>query len=166
MTIKAITLAQPWATLIAIGAKKIETRSWKTNYRGPLAIHAAKDIPKYAYDLAKHDFAEYLYGVGILPTGCIVAFGWLVDCVKVLEFCGLDDMRVESAHDGSRRIMHISRDEFRVGNFEAGRFAWLLDRVEKVRPSIDPGHGFHRGLWNWTPPVEVQCRIDELRRTR
>lgn len=39
---KALTLWQPWATLIAIGAKTIETRSWSTNHRGPLAIHAAK----------------------------------------------------------------------------------------------------------------------------
>lgn len=39
---KAITLYQPWATLVALGKKKIETRSWKTDYRGPLAIHVAK----------------------------------------------------------------------------------------------------------------------------
>lgn len=39
---KAITLWQPWASLIACGAKTIETRSWGTPYRGPLAIHASK----------------------------------------------------------------------------------------------------------------------------
>lgn len=39
---KAITLHQPWASLIALGVKTIETRAWSTNYRGPLAIHAAK----------------------------------------------------------------------------------------------------------------------------
>lgn len=38
---KALTLWQPWASLIAVGAKTIETRSWSTTYRGPLAIHAA-----------------------------------------------------------------------------------------------------------------------------
>jgi hypothetical protein len=43
---KALTLTQPWATLVAIGAKTIETRSWPTSYRGPLAIHAAKGYPK------------------------------------------------------------------------------------------------------------------------
>lgn len=43
---KAITLTQPWATLVAIGAKRIETRSWATRYRGPLAIHAAKGIER------------------------------------------------------------------------------------------------------------------------
>lgn len=38
---KALTIWQPWATAIAIGAKRIETRSWETHYRGPIAIHAA-----------------------------------------------------------------------------------------------------------------------------
>lgn len=39
---KAITIRQPWASLIAAGVKTIETRSWSTKYRGPLAIHAGK----------------------------------------------------------------------------------------------------------------------------
>ena len=41
---KAITIYQPWARLIANGVKTIETRTWQTRYRGPLAIHAAKKI--------------------------------------------------------------------------------------------------------------------------
>lgn len=40
--LKAITLLQPWASLVAMGAKTIETRPYATQYRGPLAIHAAK----------------------------------------------------------------------------------------------------------------------------
>ena len=39
---KAITIWQPWAFLLAMGAKQYETRSWETAYRGPIAIHAAK----------------------------------------------------------------------------------------------------------------------------
>ena len=39
---KVLTLFQPWATLVILGEKKIETRSWKTNYRGEIAIHAGK----------------------------------------------------------------------------------------------------------------------------
>lgn len=39
---RAITLWQPWASAVALGSKTIETRHWSTNYRGPLAIHAAK----------------------------------------------------------------------------------------------------------------------------
>ena len=43
---KAITIWQPWASLIACGAKKYETRSWPTKYRGPIAIHAAAKDPR------------------------------------------------------------------------------------------------------------------------
>lgn len=43
--LKAITIWQPWASLIACGAKQYETRSWKTDYRGPIAIHAAAKRP-------------------------------------------------------------------------------------------------------------------------
>src|SRR5688500_9822529 len=42
--IRALTLHQPYATLVAVGAKTIETRSWSTNYRGRIAIHAAKGL--------------------------------------------------------------------------------------------------------------------------
>jgi hypothetical protein len=40
--VKALSLWQPWASLVALGVKTIETRSWSTSYRGPLAIHAAR----------------------------------------------------------------------------------------------------------------------------
>lgn len=42
---KAITLHQPWASLVVVGAKTVETRSWATSYRGPLVVHAGKRPP-------------------------------------------------------------------------------------------------------------------------
>jgi len=44
MLIKAISLWQPWASAMALGFKKNETRHWATKYRGPLLIHAAQKI--------------------------------------------------------------------------------------------------------------------------
>lgn len=44
---KALTIIQPWATLIASGHKMNETRSWKTNYRGEVLIHAGKNPKDY-----------------------------------------------------------------------------------------------------------------------
>lgn len=44
---KALTLCQPWASLIAWGEKQYETRSWSTDYRGLLAIHASKRPSDY-----------------------------------------------------------------------------------------------------------------------
>src|SRR3982751_1322426 len=80
---KALTLTQPWATLVAIGAKRIETRSWSTTYRGEVAIHAAKGFPRDCHELcATEPFLSVLKAAGFthtreLPTGVIVADGVL-----------------------------------------------------------------------------------------
>ena len=63
---KAISICQPWATLIAIGAKRFATRSWKTDYRGLLAIHAGKTKVPLAMSLCDRDpfkAALALYGI-------------------------------------------------------------------------------------------------------
>ena len=59
---RALSLRQPWASMIADGSKTIETRTWRTNYRGPLAIHASARP------------------CGDLPTGGIIAVALLYDC--------------------------------------------------------------------------------------
>ena len=47
---KAITIKQPFATLIAEGIKEYEFRTWKTKYRGEILIHAGKGINKKAME--------------------------------------------------------------------------------------------------------------------
>ncbi|MCP4021388.1 MAG: ASCH domain-containing protein, partial [Desulfobacteraceae bacterium] len=81
---KAITLEQPFASLVSIGAKTIETRPWSTEYRGLVAIHAAnisiQSIDPYCRNI--------LYSAGLnyekLPLGKIVAIAHLVDCKEVI----------------------------------------------------------------------------------
>ena len=58
---KALSLTQPWASLVVTGAKRFETRSWTTSYRGPLLIHAAKAFPTYARDFC-------ISVIGLRPT--------------------------------------------------------------------------------------------------
>lgn len=81
---KAITLEQPFASLVSIGAKTIETRPWSTDYRGPLAIHAA-DIATQVVDSYCQSI---LFSAGLdcekLPLGKIVAIAHLVDCQEVI----------------------------------------------------------------------------------
>lgn len=48
--VKALTMTDPWGTLVALGAKRIEIRSWSTPHNGPLAIHVAKSLPAWASD--------------------------------------------------------------------------------------------------------------------
>ena len=99
---KALSMTQPWASLVAIGQKKIETRSWRTPYRGLLAIQGAKTWPDGARRLCfEEPFFEVLHaaklveidpdpalrglvGVERLPMGAIVAVAALVDCAPIV----------------------------------------------------------------------------------
>src|SRR5690242_7565318 len=89
---KALTLRQPWATLVALEAKRTETRSWRTPYRGSLAIHAAKTMTKAASSLCwEEPFRTALEAGGYraedgptinpfgLPLGAMIAIAVLID---------------------------------------------------------------------------------------
>ena len=75
---KAITIKQPYATLIAEGLKEYEFRTWKTKYRGDILIHAGKGVDKDAMKRFAHLNLEY-------PSGCIIAKATLADCVVIDE---------------------------------------------------------------------------------
>lgn len=150
---KALTLHQPWATLIAIGAKRVETRSFGMSYRGSLAIHAGKTIPEYgALACFEEPFASTLKRAGInktsdLPTGCVVAVANLQDVVRVENVMGW-----------------ITADERDFGNYEPGRFAWVLS--PGVRRLETPVHvrGM-QGLWT-LPPLTEDMVNEQLEGTR
>ena len=133
---KALTLHQPWATLIAIGAKTIETRSWPTNYRGPLAIHAAKAFPEYARErFFDWQIREPLYDFGYkkladMPLGCMVCFCTLTDVVRIAK-------GVETPQGA----------EWYFGDYSLGRYMWKLTNVHSFSEPI-PARGA-QGLWTW-----------------
>ena len=86
---KAITIKQPWASLVAVGLKDIENRSWKTNYRGRVLIHAAAAPVKEGlaalnntqlFDLMNRENWEAEFES--LPNGSIVGSVEIVDCVQ------------------------------------------------------------------------------------
>ena len=64
---KALTIIQPWATLLAAGKKRIETRSWKTNYRGEILIHAGGMKYNYFLDVcqSRKELIPYFRDAGI-----------------------------------------------------------------------------------------------------
>lgn len=126
---KALTLTQPWAQLVALGLKRVETRSWRTNYRGPFAIHAAKGMPHEAWEFAMDEMS---LGVAVapskLPRGAIVARARLVDVVPV------EDVRDT-----------ISDREHAYGDYSDGRFAWLLEDVRVLGVPVECRGSL--GLW-------------------
>lgn len=137
---KAISILQPWATLIAVGAKRIETRSWATKYRGPLAIHASKGLPKEGIPVIAVTEAQRLAKADRfldLPRGVVIATCNMVDCIQIGdEFPGT-----------------ISDQEYAFGDYEYGRYAWILEDVRPL-PEPVPAKGM-LGLWNWEPPPGV-----------
>jgi hypothetical protein len=132
---KAITLTQPWATLVAIGAKQTETRSWSTHYRGPLAIHAGKGwTPDFVRTAMTEPYRRVLAEAGyelfsLLPRGAIVATCTLTDCIHTGQFQGVDML------------------DFAFGDFTYGRWAWILKDVKRLEKPI-PARGA-LGLWEW-----------------
>lgn len=88
---KALSLWQPWATLVMIGAKRIETRSWSTSHRGDLLIHAANKSTHEQIELRHEDpFRSALAEAGYrrwqdLPLGKMLGQVQLDDCLEIVE---------------------------------------------------------------------------------
>jgi activating signal cointegrator 1 len=152
---KALTLTQPWATLVAIGEKTWETRSWSTSYRGPLLIHAAKSFPKDCRDLcAEEPFRTALGDIGHLdswrelPRGAVVAVAELVACARIdATFIRAMQVLIDDV------LVPTWEDEF--GNYTPGRFAW---RLENVRPATEP-ISCRGALGLWEPPTDVMEQV-------
>ncbi len=138
---KALTIWQPWASLVVFGVKKFETRSWATEYRGPLAIHAAK----LTFDRVFNMFGDVRSAVAFeqlcfelldtdnlrdLPKGCIIGTVELIDCERI----GI------SAH---RLYTQMERH---LGDFTPGRYAWRVGNAQRL-PQPVPCRGA-QGLWN------------------
>lgn len=128
---KALTLTQPWASLVAQGHKTIETRSWRTSYRGPLVIHAAKGYPRDAQLFASTEAA-----LGRLPhripRAAAVAVVEMVACLPTEEL-----------------NLEISGLERHLGDYGPGRWGWVFDPAKLfVFPEPVPYSGA-LGLWEF-----------------
>jgi len=167
VTIKCLSLWQPWATLMAIGAKRIETRSWGTRYRGWVAIHAAKHWSGELRDMcAQQPFLSALGRIDLmfrpldrrpgvysrqLPDGShqsfhlgeIIALVHLIDCVACTAANCPDD------------------SEACFGDYTPGRFQWRTDRVINLGDAAIVASG-QRGLFTLQLDIELRLlrRID------
>lgn len=150
----AVSLWQPFASAIACGAKKIETRAWATRYRGPLLIHASRtrvfatedlrrrtSLWRSAFNQRDASFEEF---IGALPYGALVARCELVDCIAVVD--------TESIRAAARRIGEkYSPLERQLGDYRRGRWAWMLAKVEPL-PAPIPCRGMP-GLFEVEEPA-------------
>lgn len=144
-TIPALSLLQPWASLVAVGAKRIETRSWATKHRGILAIHASKGYPRECRDFAGQIGVRLYLPSGPLPLGRVVAVCRLV-CIRPTD-------ELEPA---------LSARELHFGDYSPNRYGWLLEDV-RVLPEPVEARG-SLSLWQWECPDTVwgALRLEEL----
>lgn len=123
---KVLTIKEPWATLIIEGYKEYEFRSWKTNYRGKILIHAGKSLEKNQEKKFKEYNLEY-------NCGEIIGEAELVDCIKVTE-------KFDEYLKGINPIVYGNS-----GHVE--NYAWKLENIKKYDKKI-PAKG-QLGLWNY-----------------
>lgn len=146
---KAITVIQPWATLLATGNKRIETRSWKTNYRGEILIHAGKKDPLWGICMMTEDAKERAFRRLDLPevfnrfqkfqTGEIIGKANLVNCLQIDEAM-------------AALIKEQHPDEYAFGDYTIGRYAWVMEEPVLFSNPI-PASG-KQGLWNWDGEIQ------------
>ncbi len=143
----ALSLTQPWATLVALEAKKRETRSWYTGFRGWLAIHASKGFPKECQALCyEQPFARALTRAGYdtpadLPVGEVLAIVYVNECQATVAWTPATDS-----------------DEYAFGNYAPGRFSFGFDRVKRIRPFAARGM---LGIWRLPRPI-TNADLDQV----
>jgi len=134
----AISLWQPWAALVVLGHKRIETRHWENQYRGPVIIHAAKRWTRDQAALLRQDPFRKLVGRAPLAFMAYIGTVNLVDILKIDQ----------------STLCAISEQEAAFGNFTPGRFAWILENPQAaVAPIAAAGH---QGIWTPAPGVFAQ----------
>ena len=128
---KVLTIKEPYATLIKRKIKYIETRSWKTNYRGELYIQAG--CSKIDRNLKQHSELLELYKDIKLNYGNIICKCNLIDCVYMTE-------------EFINQEKENNYNNFIAGEYKEGRYAWILDSIEEVEPIPVKGK---LGIWNY-----------------
>ena len=125
---KVLSIKEPWASLIMNGTKKIETRSWKTKYRGEIYIHASSSKEK----ITKPEVYELIKDMNF-KCGYIICKCNLVDCIYMTDEY-VNDMKTN----------HY--EEYICGHYEVGRYAWIVEDVKVIEPIEAKGK---LGLWNY-----------------
>lgn len=144
---RALTIHQPWATLIAQGRKTLECRGHRTAYRGPLAIHAGLTVRTEAAEAValceqQGELPRWQY-----PRGALIAVAQLVDCRpwrtgSLAELCADLD-----AQEGRLFDLPGTLAEGLALLARKGAWLWVLADVRPIAPIACRGQ---QGLW--VPP--------------
>ena len=130
---KAITIKQPYATLIKEGIKEYEFRTWNTKYRGDILIHAGLGIDKEALKRFEHLNLDY-------PSGCIIAKATITDSIYV------DEKFVNDVYPKNPSVYKNIIDKK-----DKDVYGFKIENVKKIKPIPIKGK---LSLWNYEGEVE------------
>ncbi len=143
---KILSLWQPWASLLILGIKRYETRSWGTDFRGEFGIHAAGywgrecddffRLPQIRAALEAHGIRQ----VQDFPFGVVLGTAVLEDVVPT---------------DAIRDQLPLF--ERLLGNYADGRRAWKLGPVTRYATPVR-ARG-RQGFWEWTAPADADLTV-------
>lgn len=133
---KAISLWQPWASAMALGWKRNETRHWPTKYRGPLLIHAAKKVIGWPSIDLQSLFDGIAFQPSNLPRGAILCQVNLVDCKRIL---------IHNWPEGIERML---------GDYTPNRFMWITEDLQAFNPIPFRGS---QGFFNVPDKLVTAC---------
>lgn len=139
--VKVITVRQPWATLLMLGIKKFETRSWSTKFRGMVMLHVSKAIPRaedwgfFAWPNHNPDWVESFNTAYKKHT-----LGTVIGAMNIE-----DSLRTEK--------LLPSSEEQSMGDWTPGRYAWRMIPWFELETPIEAKGAL--GLWNWRAPKGI-----------
>ncbi len=139
---KVLSLKEPYATLIKEKKKYIETRGYKTNYRGELYIHASISTIK-----SNDKELQKLIKNMTLNNGYIICKCKLVDCIYMTKEY-IDD------------IKRNNYEEYIGGIYKEGRYAWILEDIESLKVRI-PAKG-RLNIWNFYKEEEIMNFMNDI----
>lgn len=166
---RALSIRQPWAWSVATGFKAIENRTWTTNYRGRIAIHAALDdslidpVSSFLFGLHPAIFAaddiEY-DGPDGSPILRPFTLGAIIGTVEIIGCLEYDPE--ETFFDEVRKLpgYHAATSDVPQHHFAEGPYCWILANPERLRDPVPV-----RGKLNlWEIPKQVQIALNHSRK--
>lgn len=142
---KVISIIEPYATLIKEKKKYIETRSWKTSYRGELYIYASISKPPKEW-LDNKELMNLLDNVP-LNFGYIICKCKLVDCIYMNK-------------EYIEKLRKENYQEYICGKYEEGRYGWVLEDIEPLKYPVKAKGQL--SIWNYYDEFELMNIMDNI----
>lgn len=161
--LKAITLYEPWASLMAIGAKVNETRPVRTTHRGDIAIHAAKVSPNFSEDVAV-DAINAFKSRGLVPSlntlGCILAIVDVWDVQPADNFFRQHLFNQEQHKElVAGGMIPLTEEEYVFGGYAPGRWIYRTRNLRRLKNPV-PTRGYQSIGWTVPPDIEASVRAE------